>query len=164
MLLSVDLRDILDVLDDALHEVLGVGLSLLLILGDLADNLLSGSLGSQSLGSLLLVGLVLGGGLLLPDGFGGVKLVHEVSVLQGVLLLDVMGDHVPLGGAEDGLDLVRVDDSGEVTVSHAGTMELIALLLEGGLALAAEEGIKLGEGTLSPDDHTAELSSGGELE
>lgn len=45
MLLPVNLSDFSNTLEDLLHEVLGVNLSLLLILGDLGSDLLTRSLG-----------------------------------------------------------------------------------------------------------------------
>lgn len=141
MFLSVYFRYFVDVLDDVFHETLGSYLSALFILGDHRSHFLSGSLGSHGFGSLLSVGFVGGSSLLLSNGFGGVQLLHQLLVLQGVLLLDVMGDNILLGGSHHRLDFVRVNDSSEITSGHARSVQLVALLLEGILVLVSEESV-----------------------
>lgn len=66
--------------------------------------------------------------------------------------------------AEDGLDLFAVDDASDVGVGDAGSGEEVILLEGSSLLRRAIEGIELLEGTLSPDDKAAEVTTGGEGE
>lgn len=63
--------------------------------------------------------------------------------------------HVFTNGADHGLHFVGVDDSGQVTIGHAGSVELVALFREGLFGGRPEEGVQLLEGTLGPDDESA---------
>jgi len=72
--------------------------------------------------------------------------------------------HVFTNGADHGLHFVGVDDSGQVTIGHAGSVELVALFREGLFGGRPEEGVQLLEGTLGPDDESAQLTSGGQLQ
>ena len=131
-----------------------------------------GSLGTAGLGSLVLdggdaVGLA---GLSSDDlvgtsGLGeGVELLHHVSVLEGVLLRLVVHDERSLDGAELGLNLVRVDDSGEVgTVDHV-TLELVSALLGSLDGVGTEDVVEAGEGIGGEHDESSNVTTGGELE
>ena len=131
-----------------------------------------GGLGTAGLGSLVLeggdaVGLA---GLSSDDlvgtsGLGeGVELLHHVSVLEGVLLRLVVHDERSLDGAELGLNLVRVDDSGEVgTVDHV-TLELVSALLGSLDGVGAEDVVEAGEGIGGEDDESSNVTTGGKLE
>lgn len=91
--------------------------------------------GFSSLGSVVLVGLSLG----FSDGFGiGVQFIHELLVVQGVLHLSLMGNIVGLGGSDNGLDFVRIDDSGDVGVGEDGSLQLEVALLFAGLSERTE--------------------------
>ena len=131
-----------------------------------------GLLGATSLGSLLLEsggtcllagldGLGLGGGESLGSG---VESLHGGLVLKRVLL--ALGREVGVGAlhAELALDLVRVDDSGEVGAGHHGSSELEASLDGGALSVGTEDVVELLEGVLGEDDESAEVTTGGELE
>lgn len=80
------------------------------------------------------------------------------------MLLGVVEDAVGLGCSEGRLDFVGVDDTGDVGVSDLATGQGEALLLGGWLSEGSEDVVQLLEGTLSPDDETADVASGGELE
>lgn len=127
---------------------------------------------AASLGSLLLKGLgadsLAGGeGLLLGSSErlgGGVHPLHLDLVLKGVLLS--LGGHIGafLEGVELGLDLVRVNDSGEVSAGHHVSSELEAALLDSSLSVGSEDIVELLEGILGEDDESSEVTTGGELE
>lgn len=121
---------------------------------------LLGLLGSLGLDALLLEDL------LPAEGLGvGVETEENGLVDKGVLLLGP-GALLDLlaGRADDGLDLIGVNDAGDVGVEDLGGGEEVVLLVDGSLVEGAEDIIEEGEGTLGPDDETAEVSSGSELE
>jgi hypothetical protein len=62
------------------------------------------------------------------------------------------------------LDLIGVDDSGEVGAGHHGSAELEAALGGGSLAVGAEDAVELLEGVLGEDDESTEMTTRGELE
>jgi hypothetical protein len=99
----------------------------------------------------------------------GVELDKGLEVLEWVLL----GGLASRGGldlwAEDTLDLVRVDETGNIRVGHLVTGEdvvTVAALLEAGvgrLVSRAEEAVKVSESRLGPDDEATNVASRGEL-
>lgn len=115
--------------------------------------------GGSHLSSLSLL-LLLGGA---SDLVEGVKSVHEGAVLKRVLLGDVL-DLGSLDLSELGLDLVGVDDSGEVSAVHHVSVEDVATLLDVGSSVVAEDAVEGLEGVLGPDDESAEVTTGGQLE
>mmetsp|Transcript_10038 Transcript_10038/g.16897 ORF Transcript_10038/g.16897 Transcript_10038/m.16897 type:complete len:345 (-) Transcript_10038:283-1317(-) len=163
-----------------------VSLSVLLldeVLGSLEgglESVLEGNVGLVPLGSgLLLVlgllGLEGGGSLLLPVSLNlgellgsllgeGVELGHGRLVGEGVLLSLVVHSDTLSNFSQLGLDLVRVDDSGNVGAVHDGSVELVSLLL-GRLSLVGAEHVGQSlESVLGEDEEPAEVASGGELE
>lgn len=123
-------------------------------------------LGAGGLGGLLL----LGGTALLSKELGaadgqrvGVELDHGTKVLEGVLLQALAHDG-SLGGADLALNLIGVDDAGNIRVGHDTTGEGEARLL-GGLAVdGAEDGVHALKSSLGPDDEAAHVSTRSELE
>jgi len=156
---------LVDVLGEGLEPGLG-GLALLLaiLLLVLGEGLGESALGVESGLTALSGGLVgLAGGLV--DELGvGVKLVEEGVVGEGILLLEGVLRVTLLGGLDGGLDLVGVDDAGEVSVGEEGAVEVVVLLLVGTVSEGAEDGVEALEGRGSPDDEPTELTAGGELE
>lgn len=75
----------------------------------------------------------------------GVQLLHHVFVLQRVLLRLVVNTDGGANIAEFGLDLIRVDDSGEISTVDRVALELVTALLSAGLAEGAENLVKLFE-------------------
>ena len=67
-------------------------------------------------------------------------------------------------GTELGLNLIRVDDSGEVSAFHGGTVKSVSSLLDTSLGGGTEDGIKSGEGGRSVDNESSEVTTGGEHE
>lgn len=126
--------------------------------------------GEKKLGELLgngLLDLLLEARLLLSlgadlgsDGSLGVRVEAEENsaVLEGVLALGEGAGG--LGGAlgtDNRLDLIRVDDAGNVSVGDLG-------LGEGEAGLGSEDLVEAAKGGLGEDDEAAKVSSGGELE
>jgi len=67
-------------------------------------------------------------------------------------------------GTEASLDLVRVDDTGNISVGEESARELVSALLSGGLLVGAVERVEALEGVTSPDNETTEMTTRGELE
>lgn len=125
------------------------------------------SLGSLKLKSGLLVGLSLDDSLSLSSSGNlevGVELLHHSLVLEGVLLGLVVETHGLAHFAELGLNLVRVDDTSEVSAGHNVLLEVVAALFGASLVEGAEHVVKSGEGVLGEDAESAEVSTRGELE
>ena len=135
-------------LGDLLVEGLALGLVLLL-------GLVGGTALLEDL--LLLGGASLHGASLGSTGGGGVgvELLKGLGVLDGVLLAKPAAVGA-LGGVDDGLDLVGVDDTGKVGVDHGSSGDALAVLTVDGI-----EGL---EGALGPDAETSHVSTGSELE
>ena len=129
----------------------------LLLLDDLAILL---EVGNFLFASLLLL-LLLGG---TSDLVEGVKSVHENAIGKRVLLGATLNSGRDLGSAELGLDLVGVDDSGEVSAVHDVAVEDIATLFDVSSAVVAEDTVECLEGILGPDDEATEVTTRGELE
>jgi len=146
--------------------ILEVGLESVESFGSDGLGLLSG------LGSLLLNGsssLGMSVGISLLDNFGSlgsewVKSVHHSLVLKWVLLgLVVHSDGRSLS-SELRLNLIRVDDSGQVGASHNVSVHGISNLLNGVLVVGSEDGVQFLEGTGGEDDESSEVTTWGELE
>ena len=100
-----------------------LGLGGLLLLDDLGE---LGGLVSQLLGESA------------GRGGGGVQLVDDSA--SGSLL----GGR--LGGSDDGLDLVRVDDGGQIGVGHLRSEQSVSALEGGGRLVGSEDGGQLVDG------------------
>lgn len=95
---------------------------------------------------------------------GGVKDLHLSLVSEGVLLASVSlvvnnSDH-----AELRLDLIGVNDSGEVGAGHHVSTELESALHDSGGSVGTEDAVELAEGILGEDDKSSEVTTRGELE
>lgn len=120
---------------------------------------------SLELGKTILLGLLLGlGGSGLPYLRGWVKSLHHGLVLQWVLSGGTLGKLVLSNTAELGLNLVRVDDSGEISAGHHTSIKLVARLLDTLLTVSTEHLVEVLEGILGEDDESAEVTTWGELE
>ena len=111
------------------------------------------------LGSFLLLLLLIGASNLVE----GVESVHESAVLKRVLLSDVL-DNGGLDLAELGLNLIGVNDSGEVSAVHHVSVENVSTLFNVSSAVVSEDTVEGLEGVLGPDHESAEVTTGGELE
>ena len=103
----------------------------------------------------------------LGEGSGvGVEAEKDLLVAERVLLLDVgaLLDGTTLGGAEDGLNLGRVDELDNVGLGDR-VLGKEEVLLEGrGLGGGTVDLVKGLESGRGPDDETAEVTTRGELE
>lgn len=68
------------------------------------------------------------------------------------------------GGPDDRLDLVRVDDPGNVRVGHLCAGQAVVLLEAGGPVVGPVDLVEGGKGRLGPDAEPANVAAGGELE
>jgi hypothetical protein len=84
-------------------------------------------------------------------------------IVERVLLGDVLDDG-SLNLAELGLNLVRVDDSSEISAVHHVSVEDIATLLDVSSSVVSEDTVEGLEGVLGPDNKSAEVTTRGELE
>lgn len=95
-----------------------------------------------------------------------VEAEEDLLVAERVLLLHVgaLGDGSALGGAEDALDFAAVDELGDVGLSDRVGGEEEVLLEGGRLGGGAVDLVEGLESRRGPDDETAEVTAGGELE
>jgi len=100
------------------------------------------------LGALFHVGSNLGVGV---EGF------HGSLALEGVDLADLHVHNLE-GRADNGLNFIGVDDTGDVRVGHGRGGEGVAVLHLG------VDGVKLGESTLGEHDEAADVATRSELE
>lgn len=159
MFLLVGLTDEMDVLKDVVHELFAGSLSVFGVLSDGNGNLLSGSLFVQYFGSLLSIGFILSLLLLLPQLVIGIQFLHQFSILQWVLLVLDVDHFILLGSSHNTLYFIRVDDSGQVSIAHHCSVQLVSLLVEALFSTVSEQFVKSSEGTLSPDDESSELTT-----
>lgn len=133
-----------------------VGRNRLVILEDLHELSL---LGSLDLG----LGLLDGSKLLLGEGLGvRVKSEHLLLVLKRVHLSDVLLLDL-LGGLQDRLDLLRLNDSRDISVGQNVGGQSVTRLGRGN-RLGAPDVVKQVESTLGPDDESAKVRAGSKLE
>lgn len=66
--------------------------------------------------------------------------------------------------SDGGLDLIGVDDSGDVRVGDFVDGKGPSFLLLAGLGVGSEDIVEFLEGTFGPDDESADVASGGQLE
>lgn len=100
----------------------------------------------------------------LSGGFIGVELLHESLVLEGVSLGLVVENGVGSHLSQLRLNLITVDDSGEISTGHDVSVEDVATLLDTLGSVVAEDVVEGLEGVSGPDDESAEVTTGGELE
>lgn len=73
-----------------------------------------------------------------------------------------MQNEVLSGGSNGRLDLIGVDDSGNIGVGQNGSLQLEVALLFSGLSVGSENGVQSGTGGLGPDDESTQLTTGGQ--
>lgn len=117
--------------------------------------------GSSSLCVSLLVKLGEEGGLLLGPW---VELEHLSLVGEWVLLILVMNSDGSSYFSELGLNLVRVNDSSDISASHDWSVEgPVGFLVRWGF-VGSENGIESLEGVLGENEESSEMSTWGKLE
>ena len=155
--------DVLGVLVGSLETILEV--VVLLVSGDLG--LVATGLSSLGSEELLAVGSSLLGSLLdkLVGLLGeGVESAHESLVGERVLLVLAVDANVVLDVSKNGLDRVGVDDSRDIGALHDGSVQSVALLLDGVLVEVTEDLLKGGETGLGEDEESTEVTTRSELE
>jgi len=131
------------------------------------SSLLSASLGSLALegSSSVLLALSIGLNSLLSLDLGvWVESLHKSSVLEGILVVLIVKAGEGSDLTELGLDLVGVDDSGQIGAGHHGSVELVAVLLNTLLSVGTEDLVEGFKSILGVDNETTEVTTGGELE
>jgi hypothetical protein len=146
------------ILETSVEGVVASGADSLFLAANLGVLKLEGSL-AGNLASLVGLGFESGGSLGV-----GVKALHKSLVLEGVFVVGVGRNFGLADSAELGLDLIGVNDTGEVSTSHNAAVQLVAGLLNTLLAVGAEHLIEVSEGVLSVDHEATEVTSGSELE
>merc|ERR1719213_1545385 len=98
--------------------------------------------------------------LTLLAGISGawVELLHEVMILKRVLLPAVSLWSIELW-LHNLLDLLTVDDAGNVSVLHLGTRKVVTLLGWSTALHGAVDLVQLFEGTLSEDDKASKVAA-----
>lgn len=93
----------------------------------------------------------------------GVQSFHSNGVLQWVLLLLGVDGLVLLSVSDGSLDGIRVDDLGNVGVGEGGSVQVVAALFLASESVRTEDLVKGLESGFTPDDESAEVTTGGEL-
>lgn len=96
--------------------------------------------------------------------FEGIQLLKSTLVLKRVLLGLVMEDGVFLDLSEFKLNLIRVDDSGEISAGHNVSGKNVSTLFDSLCSVVTEDSVKGLEGILGPDDESSQMTTWGELE
>lgn len=145
-------------LETLVEASLSLGADSLLLAASIGSLFLDGSSAGGLAGSKV---LLLGG----SEGLGsGVNSLHGDLVGKRVLLASG-GDVEGLAlNAELGLDLVGVDDSGEVGAGHHVSSELESALGDTSDSVGTEDVVELSEGVLGEDNESSEVTTGSELE
>lgn len=122
-------------------------------------------LGREGLG-LARLGLLLTELLLLESSGVGVEAEHDLLVLEGVLLLHgaTLRPGLALGATQDALDFGAVDETGKVGLGDDVGGQEEVLLQGGGLGGGAVDLVEGLESGGRPDDETAEVTTGGQLQ
>lgn len=134
-----------------------------------------GSLGLGSLTSLRSLGLKVLGSVGSSFNFSlGVDLVHLLGEWVKSEHHSLVGEWVLLGlivnsdgnslGSELGLNLIGVDDSGQVGAGHEGSVHGVSRLLVGVSEVGSVKGVKTLEGILGEDDESSEVTTWSELD
>lgn len=116
---------------------------------------------SSSLGMSFLIQFGKGGSLLLSPW---VEFEHLGLVGEWILLCLIVNSDVPSYLSELGLNLIRVDNSGNIGAFHDWSVQSEVLLLLGGFGVGAKNGIQGIEGILGEDNKSAKMSTWGKLE
>lgn len=103
------------------------------------------------------------GNLLLDFGIW-VQFEQSGVVLEWVLLLVGVLEGGLSGVSDDGLDLIGVDDSGQIGVAHAGSVEGVSGFLGSVIFEGSEDGVQGFEGGSGVDAESSDLTTWGQLQ
>ena len=96
--------------------------------------------------------------------FKWIESLHGTSVFKWVLLGLLVENSVGSDTSQLRLNLITVDDSGEISAGHEVSVEGVAPLFNTLGSVVSEDVVKGLEGVLGPDDESAEVTTWGELE
>jgi len=154
--------EVLSSLEGCLEAILKGGVSLgsgsLLLLSSLGS---LGLEGGSSLGLSLLLKLGKDLSLLLGEW---VESLHDGLVGQWVLLVLIVGSDAGSNLSKLGLNLIGVDDSGNVSAAHHVSVKSVSLLLLRDVRWGSEDAVEGLESILGEDDESSEVTTWGELE
>jgi len=123
-------------------------------------------------GGLGMLDLLFSLGRLLGDFLPAENLCVRVEAEEGSLVDEGVVADIPaangggdrLGRADNRLDFVRVNDTGNIGVGDFGGGEEVVLLEESSLVKGTEDLIEESKGALSPDDEATDVATGSKLE
>ena len=72
-----------------------------------------------------------------------------------------MDDFVLFNGVDNGLDFIRIDDSGNIGVGKDWSFKLVVRFFRASFTVGSKNGVESFEGGLSPDAETTQLTSRG---
>lgn len=101
--------------------------------------------------------------LLSKDRGVWVESLHHPGVLQWVDLGGSASLDLLLGWSDGGLDLVGVDDLGDIGVADNGGLDVVSSLQSGESSLGSEQVSQSLDGSLGPDAESSEMSTWGEV-
>lgn len=93
-----------------------------------------------------------------------VQLLHHVAVLERVLLRLIMEFLRSLDSVELALDLVGVDNSGQIGAVNGVALKLVSTLILAFLGVGSEDLVESIEGRLGVDNESTNVATGSELE
>lgn len=93
-----------------------------------------------------------------------VESLHDGLVGKWVLLVLVVSSNALSNLSQLGLNLVGVDDSGNIGAVHDGSVQSVSLLLLGDVGWGSKDGVEGLEGILGENDESSKMTTWGELE
>ena len=93
----------------------------------------------------------------------GIELQHRIEVRERVLL-ERCSLNIFLNGPDHGLDLVGVNDTGQVRVDHLGPGKQVALFLLGGLIEGSIDRVQFLKCGLGPNNEPSKVATGCQLQ
>jgi len=93
-----------------------------------------------------------------------IESLHDGLVGQWVLLVLVVSSNALSNLSQLGLNLIGVNDSGDISAVHHWSIQSVSLLLLGDVGWGSEDRVEGLESVLGEDDESSEVTSWGELE
>lgn len=93
-----------------------------------------------------------------------VKSLHQSTVLKRIGLLSSVQDFISFKCSQFSLDLIRVDNSGEISTIHRVSFELISVLFNTLNAVSSEYLVESFESILSEDNKSSKMTTWSQLE
>jgi len=116
-------------------------------------------------GLLLALALLLSeDGVTLLDSGIWVETLHDTSILERILLKNASDMARFLGSTENTLDLIALEESGQISVGHLGHGKIVMALLSGLTLPGTVDLVQLLESRLSPDTEATNVTTRGNLQ